>query len=69
MTARNNAARAAPNDETAAAGADRQAQAFLSEVLPYLENVLLQDCALLQDVVRAAHRVARRRRYAAACSA
>ena len=69
VTARNNAARAAPNDETAAAGADRQAQAFLSEVLPYLENVLLQDCALLQDVVRAAHRVARRRRYAAACSA
>ena len=58
VTLRNETARAAlraNSKDTAAADAiDMQAQAFLSEVLPFLSAVLLQDLALLQDVVRAA---------------
>jgi len=58
VTQRNDAARAAlsanPKDTTAADAIDRQGQAFLSQVLPFLATVLLQDMALLQDTVRVA---------------
>jgi hypothetical protein len=58
VTQRNDAARAAlsanSKDSPAADAIDRQGEAFLSQVLPFLAAVLLQDLALLQETVRAA---------------
>jgi len=54
VRARNAAAQAAPKDKAVVDAADRQAEVFLSQVLPFLSIVLLQDLAVMQDDVRAA---------------
>ena len=54
VKARNAAALAAPKDKAVVDASDRQAEVFVSQVLPFLATVLLQDLAVMQNDVCAA---------------